>query len=463
MDEEEGTFHIAMYPWFALGHLLPYLHLSNKLARRGHQISLIIPKNTQSKLNQFNLFPHLITFFPITVPHCDGLPTNAETTSDVPFSSIPLIMTAMDRTHNQIQQLLLHLKPHVVFFDFVHWLPNLARNLGIKSLQYSIVSPATIAYTLSPERMLKGSDLSEADLMKPPSGFPSSSIKLHPHEAKFFAWKRKWEFGSGILFYDRLFQSLTLSDAIAFKGSSEIEGPFVDYLGTQFEKPVLLSGPVIPEPPTSVLDPEWAKWLGQFKDESLVYCALGTEYILEKAQFQELLLGLELTGFPFLAALKPPSGFESVEAGMPEGFKERNKEKGVVYGGWVQQEAILGHASVGCFITHCGAGSLTEGLVNRCRMVLLPRLETDHIINARMMGSNLKVGIEVEKSEEDGFFTRESVCKAVRSVMDEESEVGKEIRENHERLRRHLLSDNLEDSYVDSFCHKLRDLRVKLN
>ncbi|KAF7822880.1 UDP-glycosyltransferase 79B30-like [Senna tora] len=336
-----------MYPWFAMGHLIPFLQLSNKLAKKGHQISLIIPKNTHSKLHQFNLFPHLITFIPITLPHYEGLPQNAETTADIPRHSIPLLMTAMDRTEKDIEQLLLQLNPHIVFFDFTEWLPDLARKLGIKSLQYMIGNPATAAYLGS-----------------------------------------------------------TQADAIGFKGSREIEGPFVDHLANQFGKPVLLSGPAIPDPPSSS---------------------------------SELLLGLELTGFPFLAALRPPSGFESVESAMPGGFQERVGERGMVHGGWVQQQEILGHTSVGCFITHCG-------------------VDLDQSINARTMSSYLKVGVEVEKGEEDGLFTRESVCKAVRSVMDEESEIGKEIRENHNRFRSYLLSKDLESSCVDSFCNEIREL-----
>jgi len=108
-------------------------------------------------------------------------------------------------------------------------------------------------------------------------------------------------------------------------------------------------------------------------------------------------LGLELTGLPFLAVVKVPVGFETIEAALSEGFKERVEGRGIVHSGWIQQQLILEHSSVGCFITHCGAGSLTEALVNKCQMVLLPQLDADHIINARMMGSNLKVGVEVQR------------------------------------------------------------------
>ncbi|XP_047172536.1 cyanidin 3-O-galactoside 2''-O-xylosyltransferase FGGT1-like [Vigna umbellata] len=455
---DSSSLHIAMFPWFAMGHLTPYLHLSNKLAKRGHKISFFIPRRTQSKLEQFNLFPDLITFYPIDVPHVEGLPLGAETTSDVSFSLGPLIMTAMDRTERDIELLLVELKPQIVFFDFTYWLPSITSRLGIKSFLYLIVSPATISYTAVPERMNHKGTLTELDLMQPPLDYPVPSIKLHAHEAKFLASKRNWEYGSGVLFYDRIYGGLTLSDAIGFKGCREIEGPYVDYLAQQFGKSVILSGPIIPESPSTVLEEKWSAWLGRLKDGSVVFCALGSEWKLPHDQFQELVLGLELTGLPFLAVVKVPIGFETIEAALPEGFKERVEGRGIVHSGWIQQQLILEHPSVGCFITHCGAGSLTEALVNKCQMVLLPQLDSDQVLNARMMGSNLKVGVEVEKGEEDGLFTKESVCKAVEIAMDEENGVGREVRANHSKLRNFLVSHDLESNCVDDFCQKLQYL-----
>ena len=436
--------HIAMFPWFAMGHLTPFLRLSNKLAVRGHKISFFIPKNTLNKLQHLNLHPNLITFYPITVPHVNGLPHNAETTSDVPFSLFPLIATAMDQTDKQIELLLKELKPQIVFFDFQYWLPNLTQKLGIKSLQYLIWNPILTAYL--------------RNFMKPPSGLPDPCIKFHSHELRFLASARKLEFGCGVLVYDRVDIGTNFSDAVAFKGCREIDGLYADYLQTLFGKPVLLSGPLLPEPPKATLEEKWLTWLKGFKHGSVVFCAYGSEGPLEKNQFQELLLGLELTGFPFLAALKPPIGFESIEEALPEGFNERVKGKGIVYGSWIQQQLILEHPSIGCFLTHCGAASITEGLVNTCQLVLLPRLGSDHIMNARVMSTKLKVGVEVEKGDENGLFTKESVCKAVKIVMDDENEVGKEVRANHAKMRNFLLSNNLESSCLDSFCEKLYDL-----
>ncbi|XP_010262362.1 PREDICTED: UDP-glycosyltransferase 79B30-like [Nelumbo nucifera] len=451
------TLHIAMYPWYAMGHLTPFLHISNKLAERGHRVSFFLPTKTQSKLNSNNLHPNLITFIPVVVPHVDGLPPGAETTADVPHSLHSLIMTAMDLTQPEIEASLRQLKPHIVFFDFAYWVPALARSLGIKSIHYCIISPVTIGYLLSPSRNnISDVDLYESSLMHPPPGFPAAAIKLHSNEARRLALVANIEYGKGITFYERQNIALSDCDALAFRACREIEGSYCDYLETQFRKPVLVSGSVVPVAPRDGLEERWVKWLGGFEANSVVYCAFGSECILSLDQFRELVMGLELTGLPFLAALKLPIGTDTIEAALPEGFEERVGGRGVVHGQWVQQQLILEHPSVGCFVTHCGSGSLMESLVNKCQVVLLPHIG-DQILNARMMGGDLKVGVEVEKGG-DGLFTRESVCKAVKMVMDEDSEIGREVKANHKKWRDFFLTEGIESSYIQNFVHGLQDL-----
>nr|KYP58775.1 Anthocyanidin 3-O-glucosyltransferase [Cajanus cajan] len=445
-----------MYPWLAMGHQTAFLHLCNKLAKRGHRISFITPSKAQAKLEPFNLHPNLITFVPITVSHVEGLPHDAQTTADVSYPLHTHIMTAMDLTQHDLETLLSDLKPHLVFYDFTHWMPKLAKSLGIKGVHYCTASSVMVGYTLPPVRYYHGTQLSESDLMEPPEGYPDSSIKLFSHEARAFAGKRKETFGSDVLFYDRQFIAMNEADVLAYRTCREVEGPYLDYIGKQFNKPVLCTGPVILDPPTSQLEEKFETWLGGFEAGSVVYCCFGSECTLRPNQFHELLLGLEITNKPFLAALKAPLGFETVEEAMPEGFQERVEGRGFVWGGWVLQQLILAHPSVGCFITHCGSGSLSEALVNKCQLVLLPNVG-DQILNARMMGNNLEVGVEVEKDEE-GVYCKESVCKAVSIVMDDENEISKKVRENHSRLRDLLLDKDLESSYVDNFCMKLQEI-----
>lgn len=194
----------------------------------------------------------------------------------------------------------------------------------------------------------------------------------------------------------------------------------------------------------------------------MVFCAFGSECRLQKDQFQELLLGIELTGLPFFVALKSPIGFSAIEDALPEGFKERTRGIGIVHDGWVPQILILAHPSVGCFVTHCGSGSLCEALVSECQMVLLPN-HGDQIINARVvMGGDLRVGVEVEKGDEDGLFTKQGVCRTIKMAMDDEedSEIGKEIRANHTKWREFLLNRDLESQYMHDFLHKLKGLLI---
>ncbi|KAL3851362.1 hypothetical protein ACJIZ3_013244 [Penstemon smallii] len=436
----ENNLKIVMYPWFAMGHLTSFLHISNKFAERGHKIFFILPQKTQPRLNQFNLHPNLITFIPIIVPPVEGLPHETETTSDIPFPLFSHLRHAMDLTRPLIESLLKELNPHFVFYDFTHWLPSLARDLGIKSIHYCTISPAAVGYLFRDESSIDS-------FTKPPPNFPSLRIKLYEHEARAINYvNNKKEFGCGIKFVQRMLIATKTCDAIAFKTCEEIEGSYCNFLEMKFKKPVILAGPVLPEQPTSTLDEKWANWLDQFRSKSVIYCAFG-----------KLVLGFELIGLPFLVALKPPIEVETIEEALPKGFIERTSKRGVVYGGWVQQQLILSHPSVGCFVTHCGYGSLSEAMTNECRLVLMPHAG-DQFINARLMGGDLRVGVEVEKGDGNGLFTKESLVKAIRLAMERDSEIGNEVGVNHAKWRDFLLSEGLESSYIHRFLNKMQNL-----
>src|ERR1044072_398755 len=213
--ESSHSLHIAMYPFLALGHQTSFLQLSDKLAKRGHRITFFTPKKAQEKLEPFNLHPNLITFVTITLPHVEGLPPNAESTSDVPYPLIPHIMTSMDLTQGDIKTHLCNIKPDIILYDFAHWIPALARSLGIKAVHYCTASSAMVSYTLAPSR--NGTNITEIDLMEPPRGYPDSSIRLHLHEARAFAEKRREIFGSNVFFYDCQNTAIKETDVLGYR------------------------------------------------------------------------------------------------------------------------------------------------------------------------------------------------------------------------------------------------------
>ncbi|WCJ17787.1 UDP-Glycosyltransferase superfamily protein [Euphorbia peplus] len=141
---------------------------------------------------------------------------------------------------------------------------------------------------------------------------------------------------------------------------------------------------------------------------------------------------------------------------MPEGFQERIQERGMVYGGWVPQEQILNHPSVGCFFSHGGASSMWESLVSECQIVAVRR-KIDLVVHSMIMVEELKVAIEVKK-EENGWISKASLSNAIKSVMSLESEEGLMTKKNHARWRKFLLDKNMQQTYLDTFINKLHDL-----
>ncbi|KAF7836683.1 UDP-glycosyltransferase 79B3-like [Senna tora] len=461
---DSNKFHIVMLPWFATGHMTPFLHLANELAQRGHRVTYLLPKKALHQLSHLNRHPHLIAFRLVTIPHVAGLPEGTETASEIPISLNHLLCAGTDRMQDQVEAVLCETQAEFVLHDGVFWLPEMVRKVGngkMKSVCYNVVCAASLAIGLVPARKVpKDRALTLEELANPPPGYPSSKVVLRGNEARsllFFSLP----FGDNISFYDRITTAFRESDAIAIRTCKELESPFCDYISAQYQKPVFLTGPILPRHQNTThtlsLQLSLATWLDSFNPSSVIFCAFGSQLNLPKPQFQQILLGLELTGRPFLASLKTPMGCHTIDEALPEGFEERNKGKGIVSREWVEQPLILEHGSVGCFVNHCGFGSMWESLMSDKQIVLVPHLG-DQILNTKLLVEELEVGVQVEKDIESDWVSKESVCEAVEKVMDEASEVGRLVRRNHHKWRHVLGKEGFMQGYIDGFLNNLRDL-----
>ncbi|KAG4213475.1 hypothetical protein ERO13_A01G059700v2 [Gossypium hirsutum] len=448
-----SKLHIAMFPWVAYGHFIPFLHLSNKLAHKGHKISFILPKGVQPKLENRNQYPNLIQFVPLVIPHVDGLPPGAETTSVVTLNQQKYLAFAVDQTRDQVEGILEALKPDMVFYDFWFWIPDLARQLGIHPICYVVVSSMIMSLGSNIRTLTK--EMTVEEVTKLPPDYPSSTVKFKAEEAAALLFEAE-DFGSGLSFGERIRTAVSGSDAIAFRTCRETEGPFCDYVARGYGKPVLLSGPCLPETKTQQLDEKWVSWLSQFEPGSVVFCSLGSQSVLQKDEFQELVLGFELCGLPFLVALKPPQGCSTVEEALPEGFQDRVGGRGLVYGGWVPQEQLLHHPNIGCFVNHCGYGTMWEFLLSDCQVVLIPEIG-DQILNTRLMANELKIGVEVERGK-NREVPKESLSEAIKFVMDKDNETANLMKRNHAKLKQMLSNRDLQEGYINNFIQALQDL-----
>ena len=172
--------------------------------------------------------------------------------------------------------------------------------------------------------------------------------------------------------------------------SSFDEGEFPAFTYT----PKLLSvGPLF-------TDQQLGKPLGNFWPEDSICMSwldeqpanFGSFTIFNRRQFEELALGLELTGRPFLWVVRPALADSSTEA-YPHGFTDRVTTQGRIVG-WSPQQKVLAHPSIACFISHCGWNSTTEGAGNGTPVLCWPYF-ADQFVNESYICDVWRTGLRL--------------------------------------------------------------------
>ncbi|KMT07192.1 hypothetical protein BVRB_6g155150 [Beta vulgaris subsp. vulgaris] len=465
MNMEEKQLRVVIYPWLAMGHILPFMHLANILAERGHKVTVMLPNKVKAKLlveSSLNLHPSNLTLHTITIPAVHPLPPGTETVSDIPFHLETHLATALDLIRPEFESIISKLQPNIILYDFAYWIPEAvaACKSNAKCVSYSVVSAACSALIMIPfreppkhlDRDVNDQDSCVADI---PPGYPMSTPLIMDKEVKNILYM---PYGEGVTFHQRLTNSFKGCDAIIVKTYGDIEGKYCDYLSTQYNNKPVLPLLILPNPKNKAkLDPRWGEWLSQFEPGTVVFCAFGSQTVLNVAQFQEILLGFEMTKLPFLVAFKPPTGCATVEEAFPEGFKERVGERGVVTGEWVQQQEILAHPSVGCFVSHSGWGSIWESLMSKNKLVLIPQ-QFERAIHSKLIAQELKLAVEVQIGEDGSWVSKESLCTSLISVMDQDSEISSLVNKNHQNLRNKLLDPGFMHAETDKFIKYLQAL-----
>eukprot|EP00250_Pteridium_aquilinum_P031326 c43426_g1_i1 orf=89-1543(+) len=198
------------------------------------------------------------------------------------------------------------------------------------------------------------------------------------------------------------------------------------------------------------------QWLDSKAPESTLYIAFGSDSRMEKHDLQELAYGLEASGHAFLWVIRPGSvlGDMSLDEVLPEGFKERVCERGLVVS-WVSQTDVLAHVATGGFLSHCGWNSTLETLWFGVPILAWPQ-RADQGVNKKYIEEEWKVGIAIEKNEE-GKFSRITMEKAVRSLM--EGEEGSHVREKVKEVKELMCKAIQGGSSQRNFDQFIQDLR----
>ncbi|KAF0897521.1 hypothetical protein E2562_038746 [Oryza meyeriana var. granulata] len=461
MTSGGGELHVVMFPFLAFGHISPFAQLARKIVGvDGVRATFLSAAANVPRVEAMlgGAGATAVTVAALHLPRVPGLPEGVASTAEVSGGGVELIRAAIDGTRTQVSSLLAELRPDVVLFDFATpWVADIAAPLGVKAVHFSVLSAVCGAYIMSPSRRLHGERPAAEDLESAPTGFPPSSplATVPAYQAADFTYVFT-SFDGRPSVYDCFTAGNLASDAIVIKTCTEMEGPYIDYIAGQYSKPVLVTGPLVPEPPHGELEERWDTWLSSFPNKAVVFASFGSDTFLSADAVTELLLGLEATDLPFLAVLNFPKGADAeaeLKKRTPPGFEERVKGRGLVHTGWVQQQHILRHRGVGCFVNHAGFSSIVEGIVAGCRLVFLP-MKGDQFLNAALFAREHHVGTEVARRGDDGWFGRKALRDAVATAVagggdNEES-----------KWREFFSNDAVQTRFVEEFLAGLKKLKT---
>ncbi|CAE6002768.1 unnamed protein product [Arabidopsis arenosa] len=422
-DGDETKLHVVMFPWLAFGHMVPYLELSKLIAQKGHTVSFIsTPRNIDRLLPRLpeNL-SSVINFVKLPLPVGDNkLPEDGEATTDVPFELIPYLKIAFDGLKVPVTEFLESSKPDWVLQDFAaFWLPPISRRLGIKTGFFSAFNGATLGILKPPG--FEEYRTSPADFMKPPKWVPFETpvaFKLFECRYIFKGFMAETTEGN-IPDIHRVGGVIDGCDVIFVRSCYEYEAEWLGLMQDLHRRPVIPVGVLPPKPEEKFEDTDtWLtvkKWLDSRKSKTR----------------------------------RGPWDTEPVE--LPEGFEERTADRGMVWRGWVEQLRTLSHDSIGLVLTHPGWGTIIEAIRFAKPMVMLVFVY-DQGLNARVIEEK-KIGYMIPRDETEGFFTKESVAKSLRLVMEEDE--GEVYRENVKEMKGVFGDMDRQDRYVDSFLDYL--------
>ncbi|XVE65183.1 hypothetical protein DITRI_Ditri07aG0160700 [Diplodiscus trichospermus] len=455
--------HIVVFPWLAYGHLMPFLQVSKFLAQKGHHIYYVsTPKNLR-RLPE--LPPQLcssISFISFTLPQIDGLPSGAESTSELPIHKVPYLKKAYDKLETQLTEFLKK-SPQVkwIIHDFApYWLPPIATQLGINLVFFSILCASSFAFFGNPSELHSrhsGNRQQPEDFTVVPEwmDYPNNlAFKLHEVTSHF-------ECMDSVSDFERVEPILLNCNVLTLRSCFEFEPDAFRVLSKIHQKPIVPVGLLPPSLPSNEDKGEgnWEalkNWLDCKQEKSVFYVALGSEVNLSQEFMHELAFGIEKSGLPFIWVVRNPPLVEgqSVQDMIPAGFEERVSDRGLVLRGWAPQLRVLAHSSIGGFLTHCGWSSVIEALQFGKPLILFPAASADLGLVARLMHGK-KVGLEIERNDLDGSFTSDLVAESIKRVMVDPE--GEYIRANAYAMKEIFGNIELSTKYLDEFTRFIEE------
>ncbi|PNT77905.1 hypothetical protein BRADI_1g70260v3 [Brachypodium distachyon] len=436
-------------PFPTPGHALPMSDLARLFASRGADATLVLTHGNAARLGapvaRAAAAGLRIRIHGLTLPaDAAGLKGGHESADDLPTrEAAGPFAVAVDLLAPLFADLLRSQPADAVVFDGVlPWAATAAPELGIPRYAFT----GTGCFALSVQRSLLLHSPQEAVGSSEHEPFLVPGL---PDEVRLTRSRLAEATLPGAVsreFLNRMFDGERATAGWVVNSFSGLEERYVAHYERETRKPVFAVGPVclINSDGDDALDrggrrgeaaARVLRWLDGKPARSVVYACFGSLTRFPREQVAELGAGLANSGASFVWVVGEHTDMAAL---VPE-----DEERGLVVRGWAPQVAILRHAAVRCFVTHCGWGAVTEAAAAGVPVVAWPVFAEQFYNEALVVGVvGTGVGAGAERgyvwgAEETGGVVvgRETLAEKVRAAMADEG-LRRRAGEMGERARR---------------------------
>ncbi|XP_004504863.1 anthocyanidin 3-O-glucosyltransferase 7 [Cicer arietinum] len=432
-NSNENKKHIAVFPFPFSSHLLPLLTLTINLAHESpnSHFSFISTQKTNQTLFSKTNIPKNIKHYNVS----DGIPKGDEL---LPGSEVTFyLQTGPENFQNGIDLAVAESKKPItcIIADaFVTPTFDVAKTLNVPWIPVWI--PMSCSLSVHFHGDIIRAHCSVNDVNRTLDFLPGLSVlrvEDLPHDILMTGTEKENVLTRAL---DSLSKILPEAKTVVVSFFEELDLPlFVEDIRTKLKS--MLYVPLFnlkpkTTPQNEIDESGCISFLEVQKAKSLqvVYVSFGTT-VVEPPEHEIVALAeaLEEYGFPFIWSLK-----ENLRNLLPNGFVERTSTRGKVLG-WVPQSRILGHGSIGAFVSQGGCNSMLEGISNGVPMIFRPYF-ADQGINARLAVDVWEVGVIIEGR----VFSKNGLLKSLDLILVQQE--GKRFRENALKMKKILEEAN---------------------
>ncbi|XP_058113885.1 scopoletin glucosyltransferase-like [Magnolia sinica] len=443
--------HVVIFPFMAQGHTIPLLDLSKTLSCKGLKVTIITtPSNYPFILQSTSNHPK-IRAVELEFPIVQGLPKGCENTDQLPSMDFYLsFLRATKQLRRPFERLLREMSngrdlPICVISDFfLGWTLAACRGFDVPRLVFHgmgafAMSVCKSVLVHSPQKHVSRDD-------------ESFSVPSLPLTTRLTLVDLPYMFANFNPTTDPLTQfAMEIGDldldswGVIVNSFVEMEGDYVPALESFYRNgakawcvgPVLLYDEVedtkqtrYDDGPNKYPTAKCIEWLDKRRTSpcSVIYVSFGTQTHISNAQLDEVALGLEMSGHPFIWVAR------SITWSPPDGMEERIKERGLIIREWAPQRCILTHPATGGFLSHCGWNSTLESISAGVPILAWPMI-AEQRLNAKFVVDEVEAGVKIAgctSVEEGTVIGRAVICKGVKELMG--TDTGSRFREKAKEL-----------------------------